>query len=65
MAWEAGEPHAADGEMDRVFWYPLERARALLRYRGERRTVEQVLSRVSALLPSLAPAILDARTSPD
>ncbi|HKE11751.1 MAG TPA: NUDIX domain-containing protein [Myxococcota bacterium] len=65
MAWEAGQPHAADGEMDRVFWYPLERAPALLRYRGERRTVEQVLARVSALLPSLAPAILDPRTSPD
>ncbi|HME71592.1 MAG TPA: NUDIX domain-containing protein [Myxococcota bacterium] len=63
MAWEAGEPHPADGEMDRVSWCALERAPALLRYQGERRTVEVVLRRAAALSPSLAPVIIDRRPS--
>jgi 8-oxo-dGTP pyrophosphatase MutT (NUDIX family) len=63
MAWEAGEPHPADGEMDRVFWCPLERAPARLRYPGERRTLEEVLRRASALSPALAPAIIERRPS--
>jgi 8-oxo-dGTP pyrophosphatase MutT (NUDIX family) len=63
MAWEAGEPHPVDGEMDCVFWCPLEGAPARLRYQGERRTVERVLQRALALSPSLAPAILERRPS--
>ena len=63
MAWEAGEPQPADGEMDQVFWCPLESASTRLRYQGERRTVERVLRRASALSPSLAPAILERRPS--
>jgi 8-oxo-dGTP pyrophosphatase MutT (NUDIX family) len=64
MAWEAGEPHPADGEMDRVSWCPLEEAPARLRYEGERRAVEHVLRRAAALLSSLAPVIIDRRPSP-
>ena len=63
MAWEAGKPQPADGEMDQVFWCPLESASTRLRYQGERRTVERVLRRASALSPSLAPAILERRPS--
>ena len=63
MAWEAGEPHPADGEMERVFWCALERARALLTHEGERRAVEFVAARAAALEPSLAPVIIERRPS--
>jgi 8-oxo-dGTP pyrophosphatase MutT (NUDIX family) len=63
MAWQAGEPHPADGEMDRVFWCALERAPARLRYEGERRVADHVRRRGAALSPSLAPAIIDRRPS--
>ena len=64
MAWEGGEPHPADGEMDRVCWCPLEEAPARLAYEGERRTVEQVLRRAAALSSLLVPVIIDRRPSP-
>jgi 8-oxo-dGTP pyrophosphatase MutT (NUDIX family) len=64
MAWEGGEPHPADGEMDRVSWCPLEAAPPRLRYAGERRTVERVLRRAAALSSSLVPVIIDPRPSP-
>jgi 8-oxo-dGTP pyrophosphatase MutT (NUDIX family) len=64
MAWESGEPHPADGEMDRVFWCPLEQAPAKLRYDGERRSVEEVLRRAAALSSSLAPVIIERQASP-
>jgi len=63
MAWEAGEPHPADGEMDRVFWCALEQAPRALGYAGERRTVERVLRRAAALSPALVPAIIAPRPS--
>ncbi len=63
MAWEAGEPHPADGEMTRCFWCALERAPGLLSYAGERQTVERVFQRAETLSPLLAPAIMDPRPS--
>ena len=63
MAYEAGEPHPADGEMDRVFWCALERAPALLTYEGERRAVEFAAARAEALEARLAPVIIDRRPS--
>ncbi|HTF33114.1 MAG TPA: NUDIX domain-containing protein [Myxococcota bacterium] len=61
MAWEAGEAHPADGEMDHVFWCALEGAPARLRYEGERQAVEHVRRRASALSQGLAPVIIDPR----
>lgn len=39
MAHESGEPHAADGEMERVWFCPLDEALAALRFDTERRVV--------------------------
>jgi 8-oxo-dGTP pyrophosphatase MutT (NUDIX family) len=64
MAYESGEPHPADGEMDRVFWYALERAPALASYKGERQTLESVRKRAAALSPLLPAVIIERRPSP-
>lgn len=63
MAWEAGAPHPADGEMERVFWCALEEAPARLHYAGERLAVEGVLRRAAALSSALATGIIDRRPS--
>jgi bis(5'-nucleosidyl)-tetraphosphatase len=39
LAWRGGEPHAADGELERVFWCGVEQAQQTLTHEGERRIV--------------------------
>jgi 8-oxo-dGTP pyrophosphatase MutT (NUDIX family) len=40
MEWQAGEPHPADGELERVFWCEIDEARRALTHEGERRIVD-------------------------
>lgn len=51
MAYEGGDPRPADGEMDRVYWTPLEDAAACLAFETERQVVGEAL----ALLESANP----------
>ena len=51
MAHEGGEPRPADGEMDRVYWTPLEDAASKLHFDTERQVVGEAL----ALLESSHP----------
>ena len=51
MSWEGGDPRPVDGEMDRVYWTPLEDAASRLHFDTERQVVGEAL----ALLESSDP----------
>ncbi len=54
MAWRQGHGHPADGEMERVFWAPIESAATLLDFDSER----DMVLRARALLESREPPLL-------
>ncbi len=54
MSWQSGHGHAADGEMARVFWTPLDEAADRLSFETER----DVVQRARTLLESDDPPVL-------
>ena len=48
MRWERGEPRPADGEMERVYWCPIEEAATRLTYETERSAVARARERLAA-----------------
>ena len=48
MEHVSGEPHARDGEMQRVYWCPIEEAARRLSFDNERRAVEEASRRLSS-----------------
>ena len=49
MEHVSGEPHARDGEMQRVYWCPIEEAARRLSFDNERRAVEEARRRISSI----------------
>jgi 8-oxo-dGTP pyrophosphatase MutT (NUDIX family) len=48
MRWQHGEARPADGEMERVYWCPIEEAATLLTFETERSAVASARERLAA-----------------